>query len=85
MDFGFIRASSVDYSQPHVPSDCIVESYDGYNSYLLIVDDNSTMSWVFLTKSKSLPIELVRLFLGTFGQDHSFGGFIWCDQVGELA
>jgi hypothetical protein len=43
------------------------------------------MSWVFLTKSKSPPIELVHLFLGTFGQDHSTGGFIWCDQGGELA
>ncbi len=29
MDFGFIRASSVDYSQPNVTSDRVVESYDG--------------------------------------------------------
>jgi hypothetical protein len=85
MDFGFIRASSINYSQPHVPSDRVVKSYDGYNSYLLIVDDNSAMSWVFLTKSKSPPIKLVRLFLGSFGQDRSIGGFIRCDQGGELA
>ncbi len=67
MDFGFIRASSIDYSRLNVTSDRVVESYDGYNSYLLIVDDKSAMSWVFPTKSKSPPIELVRLFLGTFG------------------
>jgi hypothetical protein len=85
MDFGFIRSSSVDYSQPNVTSDRVIESYDGYNSYLLIVDDKSAMSWVFLTKSKSPPIKLVCLFLGTFGQDRSLGGFIWCDQGGELA
>jgi hypothetical protein len=66
MDFGFIRASSVDYSQPNITSDRIIESYDGYNSYLLIVDDKSAMSSVFPTKSKSPPIELVHLFLGTF-------------------
>ncbi len=85
MDFGFIRALSVDYSRPKVTSDRVVKSYNGYNSYLLIVDDKSAMSWVFLTKSKSPPIELVRLFLGTFGQDHSLGGFIRCNQGGELA
>ncbi len=84
MDFGFIRASSIDYSQPNVTSDRIVKSYNGYNSYLLIVDDKSTMSWVFPTKSKSPPIELVHLFLGTFGRDCSLGGFIRCDQGGEL-
>jgi hypothetical protein len=85
MDFGFIHVSSVDYSKPLIPSDRVAESYNGYNSYLLIADDNSAMSWVFLTKRKSPPIELLRLFLGTFGRDHSIGGFIWCDQGGELA
>jgi hypothetical protein len=44
MDFGFIRASSVDYRHPNINSDCIVDSYDGYNSYLLILDDKSSMS-----------------------------------------
>jgi hypothetical protein len=85
MDFGFIRASSVDYSQPHITSDRVSESYDGYNSYLLIVDDKSAMSWVFPTKSKRSPIKLVHLFLGTLGRDRLLGGFIWCNQGGELA
>jgi hypothetical protein len=66
IDFGFIRATSVDYSQPNVTSDRVVESYDGYSFYLLIVDDKSAMSWVFPTKIKSPPIKLVRLFLGTY-------------------
>jgi hypothetical protein len=85
MDLGFIRASSVDYSQPNITSNWVVDSYDGYSSYLLIVDDKSATSWIFLTKSKRPPMEHVRLFLCTFGREQSLGGFIRCDQGGELA
>jgi hypothetical protein len=83
MDFGFIHASSNNYQRPNTQSDCVIDSYDGYSSYLLIVDDKSAMTWIFLTKSKSPPLEIIRLFLQTFG--HNNGGFIWCDQGGELA
>lgn len=41
VDFGFIRASTSDYSKPDPKRDRIVESFDGYNSYLLIVDEAS--------------------------------------------
>ncbi len=85
MDFGFIRASSVDYRHPNITSDRVVYSYDGYSSYLLIVDDKSSMSWILLTKSKSPPVEIVRLFLCTFGRDRTLGGFIRCNQGGDLA
>ncbi len=85
MDFGFIRASSDDYQRPNTRSDRIVDSHDGYNSYLLIVDNKSSMTWVFLTKSKSPPLEIICLFLRTFGRDKNVGGFIRCDQGKELA
>jgi hypothetical protein len=85
MDFGFICASSDDYQCLNTSSDCIVDSYDGYNLYLLIVDDKSSMTWVFLTKSKSPPLEIIRLFLQTFGRDKNVGRFIRCDQGRELA
>jgi hypothetical protein len=85
MEFGFICASSDDYQCPNTQSDRIVDSYDGYNSYLLILDDKLSMTWVFLTKSKSPPLEIMRLFLRTFGHDKNVGGFIRCDQGGELA
>jgi hypothetical protein len=40
MDFGFLRASNHDYtSRPDKSTDRIVESIDGYTSYLLIVDE----------------------------------------------
>ncbi len=83
--FGFIRASSIDYKRPNINSDRVVDSYDGYSSYLLIVDDESSMSCIFLTKSKSPPLDIVRLFLCSFGRNWTLGGFIQCNQSGELA
>jgi hypothetical protein len=41
MDFGFMRASSSDYGAPNTKSDRVVTSWDGYSSYLLIVDEAS--------------------------------------------
>jgi hypothetical protein len=84
MDFGFICASTVNYHRPNMTSNRIVYSYDGYSSYLLIVDDKSSMSWILLTKSKIPPVEIVRLFLRTFGRDRTLGRFIRCNQGGEL-
>ncbi len=84
MDFGFIRASSVNYKRQNINSDCVIDSYDKYSSYLLIVDNKSFMSWIFLTKSKSPPLDIVRLFLCSFGHNLTLGGFIRCNQGGEL-
>jgi hypothetical protein len=83
MDFGFMRASNTNFTRPNLQSDQVVHSYDGYNSYLLIADDKSAMTWVFLTRSKEPPLTIVRLFLQTFGRPD--GGFIQCDQGGELS
>ena len=52
MDFGFMRASSLDYRKPNPKTDRVVQSWDGYSSYLLIVDEASRFMWLFLTKSK---------------------------------
>ena len=41
MDFGFMRAPAADYSHPHKGTDWVVRSYDGYTSYLLIIDEAS--------------------------------------------
>jgi hypothetical protein len=85
MAFGFIRASSINYYRPNITSNRVIDSYDGYSSHLLIVDDKSSMSWILLTRSKSPPLEIVRLFLRTFGRDRTLGRFIRCNQGGELA
>jgi len=67
LDYGFIRASNEDYSRPDRKKDRIVESYDGYTSYLLVVDEVSKYAWIFLTKSKEPPVEICRIFFKQFG------------------
>jgi hypothetical protein len=83
MDFGFMQASSLDYSRPNKKHDRIIDSWDGYSSYLLVVDEASRYIWVFLTKSKEPPLDIIDTFLDCFG--HVNGGLIRSDQGGELA
>jgi len=63
MDYGFMRASTANFSQPHKSTDRVVRSYDGYSSYLLIIDEASRYVWVFLTASKDPPLDLITAFL----------------------
>lgn len=79
MDFGFMRLSRLDYSRPDKRSDRVIASWDGYSSYLLIVDEASRFIWVFLTKSKDPPIDIIDKFL------QKFGHAICTDQGGKLA
>ena len=44
MDFGFIRASAADLPRPKSTDDRVVKSFDGFNSYLLVVDEVSKYS-----------------------------------------
>ncbi len=83
MDFGFMRASSSDYSKPDKSIDRVVDSWDGYSSYLLIVDEASRYMWVSLTKTKEPPLDIIDTFLDRFG--HRNGGSVRSDQGGELA
>ncbi|KAL7538057.1 LOW QUALITY PROTEIN: hypothetical protein ACHAXR_008252 [Thalassiosira sp. AJA248-18] len=83
MDFGFIRASTSDFSRPNPKEDRIVESFDGYNCYLLVVDEKSRHLWVFMFQSKEPPVDDASDFLSLFGLPE--GGIIRCDQGGELA
>jgi len=63
MDYGFMRASTANFSQLHKGTDWVVRSYDGYSSYLLIIDEASRYVWVFLTASKDPPLDLITAFL----------------------
>ena len=83
MDFGFLRASTATFGRPNVGTDKVVRLFDGYESYLLAVDEASRHVWVFLTESKEPPTETVTAFLHRYG--HKDGGMIRCDQGGELA
>jgi hypothetical protein len=67
MDFGFLRASTLDYTLPDPKRDRVITSFDGYNSYLLVVDDYTKYVWVFLCKSKEPPIQVAEVFLKANG------------------
>jgi hypothetical protein len=82
MDFGYLRASQFNYSRPGKKSDRVVTSFDGYNSYLLIIDEYTKYVWVYLCVSKEPPLDLIHLHLDQFGAK---SGHIRCDKGGELA
>jgi hypothetical protein len=83
MDFGFMWASASDYSKQDKLKDRVVYSYNGFSSYLLIVDETTRYIWVFLTSCKDPPLDIVAEFLQQHG--HKDGGCIWTNQGGELA
>ncbi len=61
----------------------MVECFEGYLAYLIIVDECSRYVWVFLRKSKESPVNLVKAFLAIHGSQ--VGGAIRTNQGGELA
>ena len=63
MDFGFVRGTGYRVKSEGNPT---VTSIDGFNSYLIIVDRVSRHIWIFLTTSKSPPIEIARSVLRKF-------------------
>jgi hypothetical protein len=83
MDFGFMRASTSHYNRPGATSKQVVHFWDGYLSYLLIVDKATRYIWVFLTKSKTPPLDILNKFFTRFGHAHS--GSVRTDQGGKLA
>jgi hypothetical protein len=83
MDFGFMRAATSDFSRPNKKTNRVVNSYDGFSLYLLIVDEATQYIWVFLTKLKAPPLDILVSFFARFGHEH--GGSVRTDQGGELA
>ncbi len=83
IDYGFMRASSSNYSRPNMKTDWVVLSYDGFSSYLLIVDEATCYIWCFLTKMREPPINLLDAFSSRFG--HELGGSVRTNQGGKLA
>jgi hypothetical protein len=81
LDFGFIRASSADFGVS--AGNQVVTSYDGNNSYLLIVCGKARQTWIFCQASKSPPIFIVERFLALNGLK-SGPRFLRMDQGDEL-
>ena len=84
MDFGFMRASSAEYKKVR-GKPRIVESYDGFTSYLIVMDAVSRKMWIFLNRSKEPPLEHVGAFLQREGLKDGPLRAIRTDQGGELA
>ncbi len=78
-----MQALSLDYHQSNKATDWVVASWDRYSSYLLVVAETSHYIWVFLTKTKEPPLDIIDTLLGHCGHEH--GGLICMDQSGELA
>jgi hypothetical protein len=83
IDYGFMWVSSSNYSRPDKKTGRVVLSYDGFSSYLLIIDEATCYIWCFLTKSKEPPTDLLDAFFSCFG--HELGGSVCTNQVGKLA
>ena len=64
MEFGFVKGD--DDMEKKIPKK-IIASYDGYNSYLIIVDKKTRYMFVFLSKSKQPPVQTVDTFLKKHG------------------
>ncbi len=83
VDLGFLCSSTSDYSHPNPATDQIVTFVDGFNCYLLVVDEFSRYAWVILCSSKEPPIDKMLAFLCVFGL--AKGSVLCCNQGGELA
>jgi hypothetical protein len=65
LTFGFIHALSADLGV-HMDNRAVT-SYDGNNTYNLIVCANARHTWVFCQASKSPPIFIIEHFLALNG------------------
>lgn len=83
MDFGFISTSTVDFQVTNLKTDCIVESFDRNELYLIVCEKTTQYACLFLTWTKKHLIRLRSLFLYKFG--HENGDLIWVDPMGEVA
>jgi hypothetical protein len=78
-----MRASTSHYDYIRATSERLVHSWDRYLSYSLIVDKATRYIWVFLTKSKTPPLDILNGFFTRFG--HAPPGSVHTNQGGKLA
>ena len=79
MDYGFVRGNDT-IKNEHGP---LITSKNGYNCYLMIVDEYSRYMWLFLFSDKTPPIVTTKSFLNTHSLKDRLR-HIRTDQGGEL-
>lgn len=82
MDFGFVRGSAFKAKNDKGQ---IITSRDGYNSCLIIVDNHTRYSWIFLSTSKHPPLKIVEQFLDRYGIKDGAYRHVRCDQGGGVS
>ena len=89
VDFGFMRATDASYNAKSARTNKsrsdprIVASVDGYTSYMLMACAVSRYTWVFLTKTKQVPLDAFTAVLDRNGLKTGHRA-IRVDQGGEL-
>ena len=80
MNFGFVRGSEYKIKQEHRLT---TTSKDGFNSYLIIVDQVTRYTWILLTVPKSPPIDKSQRVLNKFKSNNKHR-IVWADQEEKL-
>ena len=80
MDFGFMRGPK----QGNDKKGKILSSFDSFTLYLLVTNEASRFVWIFLTKDKNPPIDIVGTFLDQKGLKSGMRR-VRIDKGGELA
>jgi hypothetical protein len=82
-NFDYSRMRGTDFSTKD-KAGRLLTSIDSYRSYCLIIDWKSRYSWVFLTKTKTSPLSIVKQFLAEHGNKSVTRCTIRTDQGEEL-
>jgi hypothetical protein len=81
IDFGFMKGGEFVLQDKEGRT---ITSIDGYRSYCIIVNRASRYTWVFLTKTKHPPVDLITKFLEQHGNKQVARRTIRTDEGGEL-
>jgi transposase InsO family protein len=81
MDFAFVRGSKYIHKDDQGTT---ITSLDGYQCYLSIKDRKTRYQWVFPTKSKTPPLDIIDTFLTQHGHKTATRKTIRLDQGGDL-
>ena len=81
VDFGFMKGTGYCTKDEEGRT---ITSIDGYRSYFLIIDRKTRYIWVFLTKTKKPPVQILQQFLKEHGHPSARHKVIRCDQGGEV-
>ena len=68
-----MQALTSNYTAPNLDKDHVVQLFDGFVAYLVIVDEASQFTWVFLQKLKNPPTDLVSHFLQMYDRQNGGG------------